>query len=189
MFAACDSQEKEEPNPAMSKAKDEAATTPPTTPCNAASSLTFDVGSGKTELKTISAVAVPKIKFNEQTGQGDVAKQGYTICIADFDLSANVWARPKEGRQKIELRTTTADNSEVVTGEYVSPNQGSLHVFPIIFSDGKTHAINNVVDQRYGKMTITEIDNDKICGYLALEGELSGLSVSGSFVAKIIEAE
>jgi hypothetical protein len=151
--------------------------------CNADDTLTVDGGAGPRPLILRDAVAVPRIRFNEQTDSGDVAKPGLTVCLADFPLDADPWARPPaHGGAKIELRLFTGDNAPLEAGVYRSAARGRLQMGPILYLDGETHPF---LFPRIGRVTIHRLDSARVCGELAVE-TISGLALRGAFDAPVV---
>jgi hypothetical protein len=151
--------------------------------CSDNSTLILSKGGEDITMKVVSAYAVNRIKFNEQTDVGDVAKPGYTICLADFELDPkNPWARPEEGQLKVEVRVLTGDNSPIIPGVYKSPTQGNLQVAPLLYIGVKTHPI---LFPKIGRVLISKVD-DEICGVFEVN-TIPGLKLEGPFRVKIID--
>lgn len=151
--------------------------------CEENSTIVISNGGADITVNVVSALAVNKIKFNEQTDVGDVAKPGYTICIADFELDPlNPWARPKEGQHKVEVRVLTGDNSPVVPGVYRSAAQGNLQVAPLLYIGEKTHP---VLFPKIGRVLISETGSH-LCGKFEVS-TIPGLKLEGFFNTPVIE--
>lgn len=162
-----------------------AAFTPDTSACRMDSVLYVDGGAGERLLRVESGMAIARINFNEQTDEGDVAKPGMTICLADFPLQANdPWARPPGGKgAKIELRMFTGDDSPLSPGVYQSARGGNRQLGPMLYLDGDTHPF---AFPRIGRVFIHRVDGNRVCGELALE-TISGLSMRGSFDVPVVQ--
>ena len=161
------------------------AFTPDPAACQMDSVLFVDGGTGERELRVLSGMAIARINFNEQTDEGDVAKPGMTVCLADFPLQNEApWARPPAGQGvKIELRLFTGDDSPLSPGVYQSARGGNRQLGPMLYLDGDTHPF---AFAKLGRVFIHRVDEERICGELALE-TLSGLSMRGSFDVPVVQ--
>lgn len=183
LFAACAAPERDAAAPAAAVADRPSAEGFTPADCSADDTLIVDGGGGPRALAVRAALAVPRIQFNEQTDSGDVAKPGMTICLADFPLDADPWARPPaSGGAKIELRLFTGDNAPLEPGVYRSAARGRLQMGPMLYLDGETHPFGF---PRIGRVTVHRVDSLRVCGELAVE-TISGLALRGSFDVPVV---
>lgn len=182
LLAACAAPDRDAPAAPPTTAADRPSAEGPAA-CTADDTLIVDGGGGPRALAVRGALAVPRIRFNEQTDSGDVAKPGLTVCLADFPLDADPWARPPEGTgAKIELRLFTGDNAPLEPGVYRSAARGRLQMGPILYLDGETHPF---LFPRIGRVTLHRVDSARVCGELAVE-TISGLALRGAFDVPIV---
>jgi hypothetical protein len=152
--------------------------------CQADARIKVHDGNQAFDMEVISALAVPRINFNEQTDTGDVAKPGYTISLANFELAEDdPWGRPNADQQKLEIRLQHGKDEPLTTGIYKSAAQGIWQVAPVIYSDGKTSALGF---PKIGSVEITELSDERVCGILQIK-TLYGHRIEGAFSARVVD--